>query len=82
MDENERLAVAYTTDDPSEADILCVALREEGIPCEIEGERQAGLVGLPIMQIKLLVRAGDLERARDYLEQHAREQEEENDDRD
>jgi hypothetical protein len=69
MNDDDRRVVAYTTDDPVHANILCDALRSEGIPCQLEGERQGGLASLPMMEIKLLVRAGDLDRAHVYLEQ-------------
>ena len=62
----------YSTDDANEAEILCAALHSEGVKCEIDGERQAGLAGLGMMEIKLLVRAEDYDRARAYLEQHHR----------
>ena len=60
----------YSTNDANEAEILCAALRSEGMKCEIDGERQAGLTGLRMMEIKLLVRAKDYDRARAYIEQH------------
>ncbi len=64
------LLVVYTTTDSSDAEILRGAIRAEGIKCEIEGDGQAGSTGLGIMEIKLLVRAEDFDRARSYVEKH------------
>ena len=66
----EDLIEVYSTDDPNNAEVLRNALRAEGIRCEIDGEHQAGLAGLGIMEVKLLVRADDYDRARAYVEQH------------
>lgn len=69
MDANELLTV-YTTGDANDAEILRGALHAEGIKCEIEGEGQAGLTGLSIMEINVLVRAEDFDRAKAYVEKH------------
>jgi hypothetical protein len=71
MDANELMSV-YSTNDPNYAEILRGALHAEGIKCEIEGEHQAGLTGLNMMEIKLLVSAKDFDRARSFIEQHGR----------
>jgi len=69
MDANKLIEV-YSTSDASEAEILRGALHAEGIKCEIDGEGQAGFTGLGIMEIKVLVRAEDFDRARSYVEKH------------
>lgn len=69
---NELVSV-YSTNNASEAEILRTALQGEGIKCEINGENQAGLAGMISMEIQLLVRAEDFDRARQYLEQHHHE---------
>ncbi len=69
MDPNE-LTVVYSTSDANTAEILRNAIQAEGIKCEIDGEHQAGLTGVGIMEIKLLVRAEDYDRARAYVEKH------------
>lgn len=69
MDANKLLAV-YSTNDANEAEILRGALHAEGIKCEIDGESQAGFTGLDVMEIKLLVRAEDFDRAKSYVEKH------------
>jgi len=60
----------YATDDPREAEIVRAALASEGVRCVIDGEQQGGLMGLPIMEVKLLVRAQDADRARAFIEKH------------
>jgi hypothetical protein len=62
----------YSTDDANEAEILRAALHSEGMKCEIDGGSQAGFAGLGMMEIKLLVRAADYDRARAYVEKHHR----------
>lgn len=69
MDRNE-LLTAYTTDNPHHAELLRAALAGEGIRCQIEGEGQAGLTGTGIMEIRLVVRAEDFDRAVAYLKKH------------
>jgi hypothetical protein len=70
MSKPEEILTVYTTDNASEAEILKAALHGEGIKCEIGGERQAGLAGIGSMEIQLLVRAEDFDRARAFLSQH------------
>ena len=67
------LITAYTLKDPYKAEIIKNALRDEGIPCELDGEGQAGLS--EILDIGVLVRAQDADLARGLIEQHARKQE-------
>ncbi len=62
------LMVVYTTNDVTDAEIVRAALHSEGIKCEIDGQQQGGFTG--IMQVKLLVRAEDFDRARKYVQQH------------
>ena len=66
----DELMVVYTTDDANSAEILRAALHVEGMKCEIDGEGQAGLTGVGVMTIKLLVRAEDYDRARRFVESH------------
>lgn len=60
----------YSTNSANDAELVRTALHTEGIKCEIEGENQAGLSGIGIMEIKLLVRAEDYDRARAFLDKH------------
>jgi len=70
MQQRDDILTVYTTDNAAEAEVLRAALHGEGIKCEVSGERQAGLTGVSMMEIQLLVRAEDFDRARAFLEQH------------
>ncbi len=65
---HDDLQVAYTTSSAEEAEILRVALQNEGIPCEVDGAHQAGLTGVPILEVRLLVRREDLDKAREIID--------------
>ena len=64
----EELEVAYTTNNSIQAEIIKNFLVDEGIPCQIGGERQMELTG--IIEVELLVHESDVERARDLIAQH------------
>ena len=72
MQRPDDLVSVYSTSDANEAEILRAALHDEGVKCEISGESQAGLTGITSMEIELLVRAEDYDRAREFLENHHR----------
>ena len=61
------LMVVYTTDDANYAELLHNAVNAQGIKCAIDGELQAGLAGIGTMEIKLLVRAEDYDRTRQFV---------------
>jgi hypothetical protein len=65
MDDQEPVVV-YTVNDPIRAELLRNVLQEEGIVAEISGESQAGLSG--VLQIEILTKAADAERARQIIE--------------
>ena len=67
MDANEPVVI-HTTKDLAEAEILKTVLEGEGIKCELEGERQGSLTG--VLDVRLLVRAWDEERARQVIASH------------
>ena len=67
MDPNE-LVTAYTVTDAGQADVIKVALENEGIPCELGGDGQAGFTGL--WAIDLMVRAADVDRAKKIIGTH------------
>jgi hypothetical protein len=69
IDGNEPITV-YTLKEPSKAEIIKNALYGAGIPCELDGEGQAGLS--EILKIGILVRAQDADHARRFIEQHER----------
>ncbi len=70
MEANEPVTV-YTTNDPEEAEIVKTALRGQDIPCELDGERQAGLCG--VLEIGALVRSRDAVRARRIIRRHEKQ---------
>ena len=79
MESQEPIEV-YTVTDPTVAEMIRNALHQEGIVCEISGESQGGFSG--VLEIQILTRAIDAERARqiiDELEQHHEEATEEED---
>ncbi len=58
--------VVYTTNDVYEAEIIRNQLHDAGIKCELDGDSQGGFT--EIVETKLLVRAGDTDRARKLIE--------------
>ena len=66
----DELLEVYSTDDATIAEIIRNALHTEGIKCEIDGERQAGLTGINSFPIRLLVLAADYDTARAFILQH------------
>jgi len=47
-----------------------IMMKSLPLKCEVDGASQAGLTGLGIMEIKVLVRAEDFDRAKSYVEKH------------
>lgn len=68
QDANE-VEVVYTTNDVFEAEIARNRLNDAGIKCELDGTSQGGFT--EIVETKLLVRAGDIDRARNLIERRA-----------
>jgi uncharacterized membrane protein len=66
--ETDDPVTVYTLNDPYQAEIIKAVLRGEGISCELDGERQAGLSH--ILEIRVLVRARDARRARKFIRRH------------
>lgn len=65
---SEDLETIYTAYDEIDAEVVKVALEGEGIQCFLENENQAMLAGC--IPVKLLVRTGDVDRAKAIIEQH------------
>lgn len=65
------LVTVYSVNNPTHAEIIRNFLQSEGIACELGGEKQMGLAG--IMQIDILVRAEDADRATRLIAQHEEE---------
>ncbi len=68
MEADDPVAV-YMLNDPYQAELIKTVLRGEGIFCELDGERQAGLSD--ILEIGVLVRARDADRACKIIRRHA-----------
>jgi hypothetical protein len=66
--EAQDLVTVYTVSNPIEAEAVRNLLHAEGIACEIGGEAQGGFAG--VLEIGILVRAIDADRARHLIEQH------------
>lgn len=67
MDPNE-LVTVYTVTNPVQGEIIKNALEDEQIQCALEGEAQAGLTG--VLEIRVMVRAVDAERAAELIREH------------
>ena len=65
MEAQEPVTV-YTVKNPAEAQMVRNALQAEGIAAEISGDDQAGLAG--VLTIDILVKAIDLDRARQVID--------------
>ena len=72
MDMNDDLVPVYTVANPVKAEIIKNALAEEGIRCFIEGENQAGEVGLIGIAIRLFVPPDQAEEAARFIAEHER----------
>jgi Putative prokaryotic signal transducing protein len=78
--DSEEPVVVYTVNDPTVAEMIRNALHEEGIVAEISGESQGGFSG--VLEIDVLTKAIDADRARkiiEGLEEHHREEAEKDD---
>ena len=67
MEADEPVTV-YTVNNPYQAEIIKMALRDQGISCQLDGEGQAGLSD--ILEIGILVPARDADRAQKLIEQN------------
>jgi hypothetical protein len=72
VSEDESIVTAVEVWNPAEAEIVCSLLRGHGIPCLLKAENQYAVdatytVG-PLARRCILVRASDLDRAREILQ--------------
>jgi hypothetical protein len=67
MNTDEPVVVARVTH-PAEAELLRNLLQTEGIVCELGGSHQGGFGG--VLEIPVMVRACDAERAQQVLAEH------------
>lgn len=64
---DDELATVYTTTHPADAEMLRMALEEEGLPAFIEGGKQAGLAG--VLDVHVCVAQQNAEQARRLIEE-------------
>ncbi|HKD36392.1 MAG TPA: DUF2007 domain-containing protein [Pirellulales bacterium] len=69
MDADDPIEV-YSTNNANEAEFIRSAIAAEGIPAQVTGENQAGLAGITAWPISVMVRTGDYDRARAFIEDH------------
>jgi Putative prokaryotic signal transducing protein len=69
MDIHDPICI-YTLSDPVRADLIKNTLQEEGIRCVLEGHDQAIFPGFIAVDIKVLVEAGDADRASRLIKEH------------
>lgn len=70
MQTNSELVTVFTTTQATEAEMVKNLLEAEGIACEVAGETQGGWSG--ILEVPVLVKAEDEERARAVLASRAK----------
>lgn len=58
----------YTVTDANKAELIKVELQNEGMPCRLDGENQAGFS--QVFQIGIMVLAKDADRAWKFIVQH------------
>ena len=68
MDENA-LATVYEAQNSAEAEMLCGLLKSNGVDCVLLDRNASGMVAGfgPAIHIRLAVKLGDLEKAREIL---------------
>ena len=64
------LATVATVANPVEAEVIRNALKDNGIHACIEGETQAGVVGILGIPVKVQVRVADFDRASKFIRSH------------
>lgn len=70
MSDSEKILTVYSLFDSVQAEIIANGLRSEGITCFVANANQAGLIGSNIIQVEIMVREEDLDRATAYLKKH------------
>jgi Putative prokaryotic signal transducing protein len=68
---DEQLVPVFSTTSFTEAEILRNVIKEEGIPCELDNQNQAGLTG--ILEIKGLVMTSHEVRAKLLLSKYEKQ---------
>ena len=63
-----KLVTVHTVNDPVIAELIRNTLHDHEIPCELDGEHQAGFTGT--LGIGIIVREGDAEKALEFIKIH------------
>lgn len=67
---DDELATVYTTTHPADAEMVRLALEEEGLAAFIDGAKQGGLTG--VLDVHVCVVQRDVEQARRRIEEMRR----------
>lgn len=67
---DDELATVYTTTHPADAEMVRLALAEEGLAAFVDGGQQGGLVG--VLQVHVCVPRPDADRARQLIDEMRR----------
>jgi hypothetical protein len=68
MQDDQELVTIYQAHDELDAEVVKIALAEEGISGVVDNQHQAGLTG--VLPVHLQVSSGDAERARHFIRDH------------
>ena len=66
---DDELVTVLRVKDNNEAEVIKIALENEGIRCELGGEHQAGMTG--VFDVEIMVKESDEDRARELIESHS-----------
>ncbi|MGH7134319.1 MAG: DUF2007 domain-containing protein [Pirellulales bacterium] len=67
---DDELATVYTTTHPADAEMVRLALADEGLAAFVDGPTQGGLVG--VLQVHVCVARHEAEQARQLIEEMRR----------
>ncbi|MDG2186478.1 MAG: DUF2007 domain-containing protein [Mariniblastus sp.] len=65
---DQKIVSIYTLSDPYEAELIKNTLEDHDIRCSLDGETQGGFVG--VVNIGILVKESDAERAVELIRKH------------
>ena len=65
---NDKIVSIYSLSDPYEAELIKNTLEDNDIQCSLDGQTQGGFVG--VVDIGVLVKEADAERAVELIRQH------------
>ncbi len=63
----DHTVTVFSSSDPLSAEVVANSLKGEGIACSVLNANQAGLPGLGVTSVEVMVREADADRARAYL---------------